>query len=208
MKFNSTSIGASLTFAFLILCAEQRAIHAYSLPSAFSACRNLESCLKALDSKARTSDGSAGPDEEAIAAKLSKFGEPAKIELLKRAAGDDMGWRNLSQSILYNWKTWSPSNVPELRAALRRDPGGWMAKPLATIATPAAIEALVEDLPKGSENQTDFALEELGPRAVPALMPLLENPDTAPPAIRAIKSMGGIRVFAPSRVGSNGDQCH
>jgi hypothetical protein len=66
-----------------------------------------------------------------------------------------------------------------------------MAVPLGTIATPAAIEALVEDLPKGSENQTDFALEKLGPRAVPALMPLLENDDTATPAVRVIKLMGG-----------------
>lgn len=186
----STKIGASLTFTFLILCAGARSIHAYPLPSGFSGCGNLESCLNALDPKAKTSDGSTGPDEEAIAAKLSMFGEPAKIELLKRAAGDDVGWRNLSQSILYNWKIWSPSDVPELQAALRRDHGGWMAKPLATIATPAAIEALVEDLPKGSENQTDFALEKLGPRAVPALMPLLENADTAAPAIRVIKSMG------------------
>ncbi|MEG9436680.1 hypothetical protein JAO29_10965 [Edaphobacter sp. HDX4] len=190
MKFISTRICAGLTFSFLALCAESRAIHAYSLPSAFSGCRNFESCLSALDSKARTSDGSTSPDEEAIAAKLSTFGEPAKIELLRRAAGDNIGWRNLSQAILYNWKTWSPSDVPELQAALRRDPGGWMAKPLATIATPAAIEALVEDLPKGSQNQTDFALEKLGPRAVPALMPLLENAGTAAPAMRVIKSMG------------------
>src|ERR1700679_3486868 len=109
MKFISTKRGASLTFTFLILCTGSRSMHAYSLPSGFSGCRNLESCLNALDPKAKTSDGSTGPDEEAIAAKLSMFGEPAKLELLKRAAGDNVGWRNLSQSILYNWKIWSPS---------------------------------------------------------------------------------------------------
>ena len=190
MRLISIRIGLASTLAFLILCAMPRGTHAFSLPATFNACRNLESCLNALDPKAKTSDGSTSPDEEAIAARLSTFGEPAKIELLKRAAGDNMGWRNLSQAILYSWKAWSPSDVPGLQAALRRDPGGWMAKPLASIATPAAIAALVEDLPKGSENQTDFALEKLGPRAVPALMPLLENEESAPPAIRVIKLMG------------------
>jgi hypothetical protein len=175
---------------WLAICLGTRLVQAYSIPSGFSACRSLDNCLRSLDSKAAISDGSMGPDEEVIARKLSAFGEPAKHELLRRAVGDDAGWRELSGAILANWRTWSPSDVPELRAALRLDPGGWMARPLRTIGTPAAIEALVEDLPKGSENQTDFALEKLGARAIPALMPLLENDETVPSAIRVIKLMG------------------
>jgi hypothetical protein len=168
----------------------QRPACAYSVPSGFSECRSLDACMRSLDSKALTSDGSIGPDEELIAKKLSTFGESAKRELLRRAAGGNAGWRNLSGAVLANWKNWSPSDVPELHAALRLDPGGWMAGPLRTIGTPAAVEVLVEDLPKGSENQTDFALEKLGPRAIPALMPLLENENTAAPAVRVIKLMG------------------
>ena len=81
--------------------------------------------MRSLDSKALTSDGSIGPDEELIAKKLSTFGESAKRELLRRAAGGNAGWRNLSGAVLANWKNWSPSDVPELHAALRLDPGGW-----------------------------------------------------------------------------------
>ena len=175
---------------WLAICSGTRLVQAYSIPSDFSACRSLDNCLQSLDSKAATSDGSMGPDEKVIVRKLSTFGDPAKHELLRRAGGNDAGWRELSGAILANWKTWSPSDVPELRAALRLDPGGWMARPLRTIGTPAAIEALVEDLPKGSENQTDFALEKLGAQAIPALMPLLENDDTVPSATRVIKLMG------------------
>jgi hypothetical protein len=190
MKLLNRQIGPRLLLWFAILCSGTQLVRAYSIPSGFSTCRSLDVCLRSLDAKAETSDGSTGPDEEAIARKLSGFGGPAKHELLSRAVGEDAGWRNLSEAILYNWKTWSPSDVPELRAALRLDPGGWMAKPLSTIGTPAAIEALVEDLPNGSENQTDFALEKLGPRAIPALMPLLENNNTVPSAVRVIKLMG------------------
>ena len=167
---------------------------ANSIPPGFTACRSLEICLRSLDPIASTTDGSIGPDEEAITRKLHNFGEPAKRELLRRAAGDDPKWRNLSGAILANWKTWSPSDVPELHAALQLDPGGWMAGPLRIIGTPAAIEALVEDLPKGSENQTDFALEKLGPKAIPFLMPLFEDESTAQAASRVIAAMGDSAV--------------
>jgi hypothetical protein len=183
-------ISTGLTLCLVIGFSGARVAQANSIPTGFQACRSLDSCLKSLDSLAATSDGSISPDEEAMTRKLSTFGEPAKRELLRREAGDDAGWRNLAGAILANWKAWSPSDVPELRVALRLDPGGWMARPLRIIGTPAAIEALVEDLPKGTDNQTDFALEKLGPRAIPALMPLLENEETAPSAIRVIKLMG------------------
>ncbi len=190
MKLITRQTSTGLVLWLAIWCSGTRLAQAYSIPSGFNECRSLDACLRSLDSRAATSDGSTGPDEELIARKLSAFGEPAKHELLRRAAGDDAGWRNLSGAVLANWKTWLPSDVPELRAALRLDPGGWMATPLGTIGTRTAIEALVEDLPKGSDNQTDFALEKLGSRAIPALMPLLENDNTAPPAVRVIKLMG------------------
>ena len=165
-------------------------LRAYSIPTAFTACHSLDVCLRSLDSKASTADGSIDPDDEVIASKLSTFGELAKHELLRRAAGSDPKWRDLSQSILESWKTWAPSDVPELRTALRLEPGGWMARPLMAIGTPTAIDALVEDLPKGSENQTDYAFEKLGARAIPALMPLFEDESTSPSATRAIKLIG------------------
>lgn len=155
--------------------------------------------MHSLDPIASASDGSVGPDELEFTHKLSLFGEPAKRQLLQRAAGDDPGWRNLSGAILANWRVWSPSDVPQLRAALQRDPGGWMAGPLRTIGTPEAIEALVEDLPKGSDNQTDFALSKLGPKAIPFLMPLFEGEATSPSAARVFKLMDGSAVpFAQS----------
>jgi len=130
-----------------------------------------------------------GPEEEEIRGILQQFGEPAKHELLRRAAGNNRGWRHLAGAILWAWGSWSPSDVPELRSALLKDSGGWLARPLGEIGTPEAIGALVEDLPKGSENQTDFALAKLGPKAVPFLVPLLEGEKTAKSAQRVISKM-------------------
>src|SRR5258708_1570858 len=130
-----------------------------------------------------------GPEEEEIRGVLKQFGEPAKHELLRRATGDDRGWRHLAGAILWGWDSWTPSDVPELRSGLLKDPGGWLARPLGQIGTPEAIRVLVEDLPKGSENQTDFALAKLGPKAIPFLMPLLERKTTAESAQRVIRKM-------------------
>jgi len=65
-----------------------------------------------------------------------------------------------------------------------------MAGPLRIIGTPTAIEALVEDLPKGSDNQTDFALEKLGSKAIPFLMPLFDDEGSSQAAARVIAAMG------------------
>ena len=67
-----------------------------------------------------------------------------------------------------------------------------MTKPLATIATPAAIEALVEDLSKESDsgNGADFELTKLGSKAIPFLMPLFEKDATSEAAARVIHTMG------------------
>ena len=170
-----------------------------SVPAGFRLCRSLDACLSSLDPVASKADGSSGPDDEAFTRKLRIFGEPAKHELLHRAAGDDVGWRNLSQAILENWQVWTPSDVPELRSALQKEPGGWMAGPLRQIGTPAAIQTLVEDLPKGSDDQTNFALVSLGAKAIPFLMTLLEEENTSQAASRVIEKMGNAAVpFAQS----------
>ena len=159
------------------------------IPAGMHTCAPLAECLKLLDGVASEADGGIGPEEVEIKGILQKFGEPAKQELLRRTAGNNRGWRNLASAILADWGNWSPSDVPALRLGLLKDPGGWSARGLGEIGTPDAIRALVEDLPKGSENQTDFALAKLGPTAIPFLIPLLEETRTAASAQRVISEM-------------------
>lgn len=113
-----------------------------------------------------------------------------KQELLKRATGSHPGWRNVAGAILGEWHSFSSSDVPPLREALRESPGGWVARSLGEIGTPEAIQALVEDLPNGSESQTGFALSDLGAKAVPYLFPLLESDKDAKEAAHVIGEMG------------------
>ena len=164
---------------------------AAQLPPGMHSCPSLNACLKLLDGVASAADGSIGPREKELRGILQRFGDPAKHELLRRAAGNDVGWRNLAGAILADGWSWAPSDVPELRSALLKDPGGWSARPLGEIGTPEAIRVLVKDLPKGGENQTDFALAQLGSKAVPFLFPLLEDKETAKPAQRVISEMDG-----------------
>jgi HEAT repeat protein len=163
--------------------------YAVQVPGGLHSCSSLAECLKLLDAVAFTAGPGMGPEEEDIRGILKQFGEPAKHELLRRAVGNKIGWRHLAGAILWGWGAWTPSDVPELRSALLKDPGGWLARPLGEIGTPEAIRALVEDLPKGSDNQTDFALAKLGPKAVLFLVPLLEGEKTAKSAQRVISKM-------------------
>jgi hypothetical protein len=74
--------------------------------------------------------------------------------------------------------------------------GGWVARPLGQIGTPDAIRALVEDLSTGAdvESQTGFALEKLGAKAVPFLMPLLGDEEKSRLAARVIAEMDPLPV--------------
>ena len=162
---------------------------AAQLPPGMHSCPSLNACLKLMDGVASAADGAIGPRETELRGILQRFGDPAKHELWLRAAGNAVGWRNLAGAILADGWSWTPSDVPELRLALLKDPGGWLARPLGEIDTPEAIRVLVEDLPRGSENQTDFALAQLGLKAVPFLFPLLEDKETARSAQRVISEM-------------------
>ena len=146
--------------------------------------------MKLLDTVVPAEDDGEGSNAKTIARDLARFGEPAKHELLNRAVGPHPGWQNVAGAILGEWKSWSPSDVPKLREALRKQPGGWVARPLGQIGTPEAIQALIEDLPKGSEGQTGFVLSHLGPRVIPLLFPLLENPEQAQAATSVIREIG------------------
>jgi HEAT repeat protein len=155
-------------------------------------CPTLQACLAILDAVVPARDchctNGAGL---VIAEKLRRFDEPAKQELLRRAAGTHPGWRNLAGDVLSHWGAWSPADVPALRAALQLDHGGWIARPLAEIKTPEAVQALVEDLAViGSQSQTGWALVKIGPKALPYLIPILENDKGAHAAASVIREMG------------------
>ncbi len=155
-------------------------------------CQDLAACLAVLDDFVPSlSPGQASGEGPTIAYSLKRFGETAKQELLRRAASADPGWPNLAGDILSYWGGWSPSDVPALRAALRLRHGGWIARPLAEIRTPEAIEALVEDLAvAGAMNQTGWALAMIGHEALPYLLPILADEHRANEVAGVIRKMG------------------
>ena len=177
----------AICFAAVMLIA--RPATAIQVPSGLDDCASLEICLQLIDQVVPARDDGEGSNAGVLASKLHRFGDAAKSELLKRATGNHPGWRNVAGAILSEWHSWTPADVPELREALRKQPGGWVARSLGEIGSSEAIQALVEDLPKGNANQTDFALKELGAKAIPYLVPLLENNKNASSASRIIREM-------------------
>jgi len=165
---------------------------AMPVPPGLDKCPTLSACLALLDEVVPANDTGEGNNAETITRDLRRFGEPAKQELLGRAAGSHAGWRNAAGAILRNWGSWQPSDVPALRAALQKQHGGWVARPLAEIATPDAISALAEDLSTLSYtgNQTGFALTKVGAKAVPFLFPLLQTDQSAYAAADVIRQIG------------------
>src|SRR5262249_27408959 len=122
-----------------------------------------------------------------------RFGDPAKHELLQRAAGNQPDQRNLASAILGAWGAWSwlPSDVAAIHAALKVSPGGWLVRPLAKIGTAEAIDALIEDLPAADEgNETVKALADIGPKVLPRLLPLLADDRRAAKAGAVVRQMG------------------
>jgi len=149
-----------------------------NLPAGFANCETLQTCIHALDLIAPSRESGAGSPslDRQLAIRLEAFGEPAKREVLKRAAGTDKGWRRLAGWLLMYWQSFNDSDVPALIAALQAEPGGGAARALGRIGTTAAVDALAEDVRlHGAENQSGWALSQLGERVFPYLLPLLSD---------------------------------
>jgi HEAT repeat protein len=174
--------------------------NAIPIPPGLNRCPTLAACFALLDKTVPAEDDGSMANEKTLARDLRRFGEPAKQELLRRAAGNHPGWRNLAGAILMEWHSWSPADVPALRAALQKQHGGWVAHPLAEIGTPEAIAFLVEDLAQCEdiENQTGWALTQLGARPIPYLFALLANDRSARLAASVLSEIGAAAVpFLP-----------
>jgi HEAT repeat protein len=155
-------------------------------------CTTLKACLRIIDANIPAEDdGRIFGDEKDIAAHLIRFGEKAKREVLRRATGNHGGWRNLAGDILANWPELEEKDVPLLQEALRLDPGGSSAHALARIGTPEAIKALITDVTlHGSASQSGFALKNLGPEALPYILPALSHERRAQEFVSIIVDMG------------------
>ena len=139
-------------------------------------CPALADCLAVLDKRSKDSASVFDQNERAIAAYLSRFGEPAKLELLRRATGSDPGWARFAQEILSSWLDFLPTDIAVLDAALQSDSGGWAAIPLARIGTPKALQLLADNLdrtPMTSEISSAFRVA--GAKAAPYLLRNLED---------------------------------
>ena len=78
-------------------------------------CPSLNVCLRLLDTVVPATDDGEGSNSEVLARDLSRFGDAAKHELLKRAVGNQPGWRNVAGAILSDRASWNPSDVPALK---------------------------------------------------------------------------------------------
>ena len=154
----------------------------------------MSECLARLDAVGFPAAGGIQVgDEQEITDNLQHFGDAAKQELLRRAGDADAvsAGRNLAGAILRYWGDWRPSDVPALSISLRLEHGGWTAWPLVEIGTRDAIQALVDDLVViGPSSQTGGALKKLGARALPYLVPLLEDERHALQVNTVIHGMG------------------
>jgi HEAT repeat protein len=164
----------------ILICCIAAGMAAADAPSArFKDCRALDACLAAMDADAHArSHGGSYARDDTYRAKLETFGELAKRELLKRAASEDRDWSDLADSVLEKWEPLGPKDVPALIAALKRNPGGWVARSLGRIGTPEALAALAEDIRlHGTANQSGLALAAYGQQAIPYLLSLLDAED-------------------------------
>jgi len=160
------------------------------------ACPSLDACMAWLDARMPDKDDGrytdlCDPGKRA----LRPFGAEAKERLLAKLGPTRDGWGNFAACVLQDFPGLSESDVPRLRESLHVRHGGWEANALGRIGTPAAIEALIEDLPHGAASQTGGALKNLGQPALPYLLDFMTkhagpNDNAFPEAMEVITQMG------------------
>jgi hypothetical protein len=162
---------------------------AIKVPRGMDRCPTLDACLTLLNNVNPTNDVWDIDSGNILARNLSRFGDSAKYELLKRSVGSDPAWRSTAAGILGEWKAWQPSDVPALLEILHTNEGEWAAGPLAKIATPESLQAMVEHLPHERMDYASTFLTNLGAKAVPYLFPLLQDDEKYKSADRVIATM-------------------
>lgn len=196
--FTSAAI-ASVLFAGVIQADER-------LDAATAACKSVDDCLNALHDWSRTYNGRVEEVTVAVT-NLKRFGDPMRRALLDNATGNDRQLRQLSDVFLNAWHDWTPSDVPALARALSYNRGGMVARSLGEVGTPAAMQALADDVRSGIQGQSEYAMQLLGARAIPYLFPLLEDSQSAVAATRVIEAMGDTsELFAQSWARMAADQ--
>jgi hypothetical protein len=171
-------------------------------PKEIETCPTLDACMTLLDRMApEFEDGHIYTDSSIAAAHFKSFPD-AKQTLLNRATSKDKGISGPAGDILAEWHDWSEADLPQLEKAITAYPGSMIAHAIGEIGTPKAIQILVDNLKLtlSAMNQTGAALERLGPKVLPFLLPLLAGDDrTWEPAAYIITEIGKpAAVYAPA----------
>ena len=142
----------------------------------FNTCGNVPACLQILErSRPKIYRLREWDDLKRIAEHLQTFGDAAKRELLARASGPDTGWKDLAGEILWHWQGLTDADIPQLQSAIHTREGEHIAVALASIGTPAAMQALLKEVLKGTLG-ADEPLAKFGTAALPYLFEGLKTP--------------------------------
>lgn len=141
-------------------------------------CVDLQECLELVPSVAESGSGMSSVESD-LAERLREFGLDAIQPLLEMLTSPREEIRDLAAYTLRDAEGLGPEHVdPILKAALADNQGGWLPSALCQIESPQATAGLVTLLrkyPDTTANQIGWAFKKLGPRAVPALLPLFEE---------------------------------
>ena len=114
-----------------------------------------------------------------LAEDMRRLGEPAWKVIVDLSVSDDERVRDLAGSVMGQWFPLSEEKIPEIVAALRREPGGWPARALMRIPSEEATRALIDDVARnGGGNQSSFALGARLPEAFPLVFERMEEGDS------------------------------
>ncbi len=166
-----------ISFCAVALAVLTAAAHAENRDELIADCATIEACLSALDPAIPKNETGIYPAEiDTVRVILkNRFGEDARDALIEKARTGHDGWNNFATALLAEWGGWDEKHIPVLIELLQRDPGGWIARALGDIGSPAAIEVLIDDLPHaGVFSQTGWALTQLGIDVLPYILSMLE----------------------------------
>ncbi|MGH8028779.1 MAG: hypothetical protein ACREO3_02475 [Arenimonas sp.] len=149
-------------------------------PSA-GTCIDVDACERRLRAITQGSSAQYGIDAEAtpLAAAFRRLGEPAWTRAAALALEDDEAVRTLAAFVLGEWEPLDEGKIPDLMAALDKDPGGWPARALGRLGTPLAVEMLIADIRRaGLGNQSTQGLAQTMPASLPVILERLRDDDS------------------------------
>jgi HEAT repeat protein len=142
-------------------------------------CTDISSCELWLREEAAVAPhGGVDPSAEVLAEDFHRLGDAGWRRIAALTLDSDPGIRNVAGYVMSEWSPIGKDKLPDVEAAMLKEPGGWPAGALDDVNDRKAIAMLIRDVHGTGTGQATGALMRSAPASLRPIISALQQPDS------------------------------